>query len=201
MTLIFVGNTVGRGQGSLRAAVEGVRTGGIIEFSKTLSLKMIRLPSGSIEFKKNIVDGSASSAGPSSGAIALNTKNDKTVKISHSIFVDYTSGKDAKTIWLNFTTQKNSVLTNIVFAGRGNVNCTMRDGGGNSAASTIAGWSITANARYLADLKLRARRRVGQQLVAVSLSRSPMLQQGKDIGAFDAPQLSRAPPRQAIQLI
>ncbi|MEO0456304.1 MAG: calcium-binding protein, partial [Cyanobacteria bacterium P01_A01_bin.114] len=119
------------------------------------------------------------------GGIFMNTPDGTPVKITHSTFVDHSSGRDAETIWVNGKNSDDVTLKNTVFAGKGSVNFVMKDGGGNYAENSIGGRPITDKAAYVDDLKLGSLQQVGNQLVHVPQSGSPLIKSGKDAGAYD----------------
>lgn len=118
------------------------------------------------------------------------------VKITNSTIAKNFAGRDAGGIWTGGAT-RNVKLTNTLFAGnsaettkQGHTNFTLINGGGNIVEKIVGGRGplVTANSRYVDDLKLGALQLVGNDYVHPLLAGSPAINAGTTTGAPKADQ-------------
>lgn len=113
------------------------------------------------------------------------------VKITNSTLANNFAGRDAGAIWTGGST-RNVKLTNTILAGntaettkQGHTNFTLLDGGGNIVQKIVGGRGplVTANSRYVDDLKLGSLQLMGNDYVHPLLSGSPAINAGTTTGA------------------
>lgn len=113
------------------------------------------------------------------------------VRITNSTIANNFAGRDAGAIWTGGAT-RDVKLSNTIFAGntaettkRGNTNNTLFNSGGNIVEKIVGdrGLVVTANSRYVDDLKLGALQLIGNDYVHPLLSGSPAINAGTTTGA------------------
>lgn len=127
----------------------------------------------------------------SGGGLWINTPDNAPVNITNTTLMNNVAGRDAGAIWTGGKNKKVK-LTNTLFAKnsatvtkQGNTNFTLIEGGGNIIQSNPDGRGprVTANSRYVADLKLGTLQQIGNDLVHPLLSGSPAINAGTTNGA------------------
>lgn len=125
------------------------------------------------------------------GGMFLLVRDRVPVKITNSTIAKNFAGRDAGGIWTGGQT-RDVRLTNTLLAGntaettkQGHTNFTLLDGGGNFVERIVGGRGpqVTANSRYVDDLKLGTLQLVGNDYVHPLLSGSPAINAGTTTGA------------------
>lgn len=113
------------------------------------------------------------------------------VRVTNSTLANNFAGRDAGAIWTGGKT-RNVKLTNTILAGntadvtkQGHTNFTLLDGGGNIVQRIVGGRGplVTANSRYVDDLKLGSLQLIGNDYVHPLLSGSPAINAGTTTNA------------------
>lgn len=161
------------------------------------------------------------------GAMFLNTRDGKPIKIVNSTIADNFAGRDAGAIWTGGSNSDDVTLTNTLLAGnvaqstkQGHSNFTLRDGGGNIVETIVDGRGpkVTQNSRYVDDVNLGDLLKVGNDYVRQLLQDSPAINSGTtngatttdqrgvtrdsrpDVGAYEVKTQTTIPPREEPSL-
>jgi predicted outer membrane repeat protein len=126
------------------------------------------------------------------GGLLLNTSDRVPVRITNSTIANNLAVRDAGGIWTGGSNSDDVRVTNTLFVGntatvtkQGHSNFTLADGGGN-IVQIIPGGSgpkVTANSRYVTDVKLGPLQQIGSALVHPLLTGSPAINSGVTAGA------------------